>query len=100
MYRKTEVLAVHGANIMKKKEFTKKGKTIVFYQNDGDAKFRFKIKDEDDLTHWLLLNTKTHRVREDKIKYAVSGIFNKLKKVEKIITPEKGNFSPQLLQKG
>ena len=61
MYRKTEVLAVHGANIMKKKEFTKKGKTIVFYQNDGDAKFRFKIKDEDDLTHWLLLNTKTHR---------------------------------------
>lgn len=23
MYRKTEVLAVHGANIMKKKEFTK-----------------------------------------------------------------------------
>ncbi|MFJ1424887.1 hypothetical protein ACILFS_01050 [Capnocytophaga canimorsus] len=98
MYRKTEALAVHGAKIMQNLEFTKNGKTILFYQNEGDAKYRFKIKNDENLTNWLLANTKTHRVREDKIKYAVKGIFDKIKEYN-LEEPE-FEYSPTLYSTG
>ena len=59
-------------------EFTKNGITLVFYQKPGDQKFSFLIKDNEELTERLLLSVSTKRIREDKIKYAVKGIFEKI----------------------
>ncbi len=60
------------------KRFSQKGKTIVFYQRDGDQKFSFLVENDPMLTAFLLANCKTKRVAEDKIGYAVKGIFEKL----------------------
>lgn len=58
------------------KEFSRNNLTIVFYQKENDQKFSFLIKNEEELTDRLLATVKTKRVREDKIKYAVNGIFD------------------------
>jgi len=58
------------------KEFSRNNLTIVFYQKENDQKFSFLIKDEEELTEQLLATVKTKRVREDKIKYAINGIFD------------------------
>jgi dsRNA-specific ribonuclease len=62
--------------INKMKEFSRNNLTIVFYQKENDQKFSFLIKDEEELTEQLLATVKTKRVKEDKIKYAVNGIFD------------------------
>lgn len=64
------------------KEVTRNGVTIVFYKEESDAKFSFRIKDSDMLTYELLNRVKTHRVREDKIKYAAKGIFEVIDKIK------------------
>ena len=58
------------------KEFSRNNLTIVFYNKENDQKFSFLIKDEKELTEQLLATVKTKRVKEDKIKYAVNGIFD------------------------
>jgi len=58
------------------KTFSRNGLELVFYQKEGDEKYSFYLKDEPILTEHLLNSVKTKRVREDKIKYAVKGIFN------------------------
>ena len=50
--------------------------TLVFFQKDNDKKFSFYIENEEELTEQLLSTVKTKRVREDKIKYAINGIFD------------------------
>lgn len=64
------------------REITRGGITIIFYQEEGDDKFSFRIKDSDMLTYELLERVKTHRVREDKIKYAVKGIFEVINEIK------------------
>ena len=58
------------------KKYSQNGKTIVFYQKEDDKKFSFYIENETELTERLLATVKTKRVSEDKIKYAVNGIFD------------------------
>jgi len=58
------------------KEFSRNNLTIVFYQKENDQKFSFLIKCKEELTEQLLATVKTKRVNEDKIKYAVNGIFD------------------------
>ena len=58
------------------KKFSQNGKTIVFYQKENDEKFSFLIENQTELTERLLATVKTKRVSEDKIKYAVNGIFD------------------------
>lgn len=58
------------------KEFKQNNLTIVFYQKEGDLKYSFLVKDKPELTERLLLTVKTKRVKENKIKYAVNGIFD------------------------
>jgi|SRR5690606_20157281 len=60
------------------KEFNKNGITLVFYQKQGDEKFSFLIKDNEELTERLLNSVSTKRVKEKDIKYAVKGIFEKI----------------------
>ena len=62
------------------KKFTKNGLNLVFFKKENDKKFSFYIENEDELTEQLLATVKTKRVREDKIKYAVNGIFDLLSK--------------------
>jgi len=62
------------------KEFSRNNLTIVFYQKENDKKFSFYIKNEIELTRELLAMVKTKRVKEDKIKYAVDGIFYSIEK--------------------
>jgi len=50
--------------------------TLVFFQKEDDKKFSFYIENETELTERLLATVKTKRVSEDKIKYAVNGIFD------------------------
>ena len=62
MYRKTEVLAVHGAKLMKNLEFTKKetivrekdGFTILFHRDNQNDKYFFEIKNEENLKKYLI----------------------------------------------
>ena len=58
------------------KRFSRNNLTLVFFQKEGDKKFSFLIENEVGLTERLLATVKTKRVREDKIKYAVNGIFD------------------------
>jgi len=51
---------------------------LMFYKKPGDNKYSFLIVDEPDLTDWLLSKCKTKRVNACNIKYAVSGITEKL----------------------
>ena len=60
------------------KKFSQNGKTIVFYQKDGDEKFSFLIENEPALTEQLLANVSNKRVREKDIRFAVKGIFEKI----------------------
>lgn len=60
------------------KKFSQNGKTIVFYQKEGDEKFSFLIENEPELTEKLLNSVKTKRVKERDIHYAIKGIFEKL----------------------
>ncbi len=60
------------------KEFTNNNNTLVFYKKEGDEKYSFYIKDNSELTELLLSNVSTKRIRENKIKYAVKGIFEKI----------------------
>lgn len=55
-----------------------KGRTLVFYQKEGDEKYSFLIKDDKELTATLLANCKTKRVKGKDFKYAVAGIIDKL----------------------
>lgn len=55
-----------------------KGRTLVFYQKEGDEKYSFLIKDDEELTATLLANCKTKRVKGKDFKYAVAGIIDKL----------------------
>ena len=58
------------------KRFSRNNLTLVFFQKENDQKFSFKIENEAELTDRLLATVKTKRVHEDKIKYAVNGIFD------------------------
>jgi len=60
------------------KRFSQNGKTIVFYQKEGDEKFSFLIEDEPELTEQLLANVSTNRVKEKNIRFAIKGIFEKI----------------------
>lgn len=77
------------------KEFSRNNLTIVFYQKENDQKFSFLIKDEKELTERLLATVKTKRVSENKIKYAVNGIFdlieNNLLTIKKLEQMENSN---------
>jgi len=66
------------------KRFEKNGYTLVFYQKENDKKFSFLIENEPELTEKLLNSVKTKRVKENSIKYAVKGIFEKLKNLSLI----------------
>ena len=58
------------------KRFSRNNFTIVFYKKENDQKFSFYLENEPKLTEQLLATVKTKRVKEDKIKYAVNGIFD------------------------
>jgi len=58
------------------KRFSRNNLTLVFFQKEDDKKFSFYIENETELTERLLATVKTKRVSEDKIKYAVNGIFD------------------------
>jgi dsRNA-specific ribonuclease len=60
------------------KKFSQNGKTIVFYQKEGDEKFSFLIEKEPELTEQLLANVSNKRVKEKDIRFAVKGIFDKI----------------------
>lgn len=60
------------------KKFSQNGKTIVFYQKEGDEKFSFLIENEPELTEQLLANVSNKRVKEKDIRFAVKGIFEKI----------------------
>ena len=60
------------------KRFIRNNLTLVFFQKENDKKFSFFIVLEPELTEQLLATVKTKRVSEDKIKYAVNGIFDLL----------------------
>jgi len=64
------------------KKFSQNGKTIVFYQKEGDEKFSFLIENEPELTEQLLANVSNKRVKEKDIRFAVKGIFEKIESVE------------------
>lgn len=70
------------------KRFEQDNKVLVFYKKENDSKYSFLIENDKELTEWLLSNTKTHRIREDKIKYAVKGIFEKLKEYNNKLKPK------------
>ena len=57
------------------KEFTRNNYTLIFFQKENDKKYSFYIKNEKELTEKLFISVKTKRVSENKIKYAVNGIF-------------------------
>ena len=80
-------------NTFKMKRFSRNNLTLVFFQKEDDKKFSFYIENEPELTERLLSTVKTKRVREDKIKYAVNGIFdlieNNLLTNKKIVKMEK-----------
>jgi dsRNA-specific ribonuclease len=61
------------------KKFSRNNLTIVFFQKEDDQKFSFYIEDEPVLTEQLLATVSNKRIREDKIKYAVNGIFDLIK---------------------
>ncbi len=61
------------------KRFSRNNLTLVFFQKENDQKFSFYIENEEELTESLLATVKTKRVKEDKIKYAVNGIFDLIK---------------------
>ena len=63
------------------KEFTKNGKTLVFYKKENDEKFSFLIKNEPELTALLLENVNSKRVAEKSIRFAVDGIWQKLEEI-------------------
>jgi len=58
------------------KRFSRNNLTLVFFQKEDDQKFSFYIENNPELTEHLLATVKTKRVNEDKIKYAVNGIFD------------------------
>lgn len=58
------------------KRFSRNNLTLVFFQKENDQKFSFYIENETELTERLLATVKTKRVSENKIKYAVNGIFD------------------------
>ena len=58
------------------KRFSRNNLTLVFFQKEDDKKFSFYIENENELTDRLLSTVKTKRVSEDKIKYAINGIFD------------------------
>jgi dsRNA-specific ribonuclease len=61
------------------KKYSQNGKTIIFYQKENDEKYSFLIENEPELTEQLLANCSVKRVKEKDIKYAVKGIFDKIK---------------------
>jgi len=65
-------------------EYSRNGETLIFYKEENDNKFSFLIKDNPELTAKLLLNVSQKRIKEEKIKYAVNGIFEKLKNTDSI----------------
>lgn len=74
------------------KRFSRNNLTLVFFQKENDQKFSFYIENEEQLTEQLLATVKTKRVKEDKIKYAVNGIFdlieNNLLRIKKVVKME------------
>jgi len=57
-------------------KFTRGNNTIVFYKKDDDEKYSFLIKDNPELTEQILYSVKKKRIKKNKIKYAVDGIFD------------------------
>ncbi len=66
------------------KRFEENGKTLIFYQKENDKKFSFLIENEPELTEILLASVKTKRVKENSIKFAAKGIFEKLENINLI----------------
>jgi dsRNA-specific ribonuclease len=58
------------------KRFSRNNLTLVFFQKENDQKFSFYVENKPELTEYLFATVKTKRVSEDKIKYAVNGIFD------------------------
>ena len=79
--------------IIKMKKFSQNGKTIVFYQKEGDEKFSFLIENEPELTEQLLANVSTKRVKEKDIRYAVKGIFEKIAVISSSKMPPPPKFA-------
>lgn len=63
------------------KKFIISNYLLEFYQEEGDAKWRFRIIGEPTLTQQLLQSVKTKRVTEKGIKYAVPAIEQQIKKI-------------------
>lgn len=77
------------------KRFSRNNLILVFFQKENDQKFSFYIENEEELTERLLATVKNKRVSEDKIKYAVNGIFdlieNNLLTTKKVSEMENSN---------
>jgi len=81
------------------KRFSRNNLTLVFFQKEDDQKFSFLIENETELTQKLFSCVKTKRVREDKIKYAVDGIFDKIEEIIKKDFDSYDNYVDKLIQK-
>ena len=76
------------------KTFKLNNLTLVFFQKENDQKFSFYIENEPELTEILLATVKTKRVKEDRIKYAVNGIFELIENdllTKKVVKMENSN---------
>lgn len=72
------------------KKFVISNYLLEFYQEEGDAKWRFRIIGEPTLTQQLLESVKTKRVTERGIKYAVPAIEQRIKEIiSKKFNPQK-----------
>lgn len=70
-------------------QFTRNGISLTFYRKEPYGPFYFEIANNPELTQKLLDSVKTKAIQEKKIRYALDGIFSKIKEIQN------GNFTPK-----
>ena len=73
-----------------------KGYAIEFYRLEGESKLRFRVQDNEKLTQALLAHCTSKTVKEDKMRFAINGLRDKIE--QGILDP--ANFQtvkPQVL---